>query len=85
LPDSPTPREKQIQQAAKDAEMLEGLMDLLERGVWMPWVTTDQDGDPVAFATEELAARYVAFHHGGDQSFKAWPCPVRTEPEPDDE
>lgn len=78
-------REQQVAQAERDAELLPLMLDAMERGVWMPWATTDQDGDVVLFATEALADRYVDTHHGGDQTFKASQCPIRTEPEPDDD
>lgn len=79
-----SPREKQIQQAEQDAAFMETFMDMLARGVWMPWATVDQDGDPVLFATEELAEAYVDGHHGGDSSFVASQVPIRCEPEPDE-
>lgn len=64
---------------------MEALIDMLNRGAWMPWATVDQDGDPVLFASEWLANRYVDEIHGGDQTFAPSQVPVRTEPEPDEE
>lgn len=78
-----SPREKQIRLAEQDAANMAILVDMLERGAWMPWATVDNDGDPVLFATEELAQAYVDVIHGSDPTFAPSQVPVRTEPEPE--
>lgn len=74
-----SPREKQIQQAEQDTANMPILLDMIARGVWMPWATIDQDGDPVLFATEELALAYVDEIHEGNLSFDPTMVPIRTE------
>lgn len=81
-PRTETPREAQARQAVEDSAMLESLMDLIRRDVFMPWATVDSDGDVVLFTTEELADAYVDEIHGGDPTFKASRIPIRFEPEP---
>lgn len=84
-----SPREQQIKVAQEREALLQRLLDAglilaLETGVWMPWATVDGDGDPVLFATEELANAYVGHIHEGDSAFLPSQIPVRTEPEPDE-
>lgn len=57
-------RQKQIQQAEQDAAFMDTFMDMLARGLWMPWGTLDADGEIVLFATEEGAKAYVEEIHG---------------------
>lgn len=76
-----SPREKQIQQVEQDAAFMDTFMDMIARGVWMPWATIDTDGNPVLFANEDLARHYVDEIHGGDVAFAPSQVPIRTEPD----